>query len=383
MQNYWNVSHIFKLLSLKWKLWKLFIHLIIQAFAISLIAIFVPVYLLTIGFSLSQVFLYLLVEWTFFWLFAPIYWKIISKVWLREILLFRTPVYITWLVWLFFLENNPILKEFYLIIPAIIWISSSLYTLSITTLFAKYMWKNNHGAKTAKLISYPHICSIAGPTIWAFIASMFGFNVLLILVAVLLFLSVIPIYLIKKKIELPKFDFKVLSKIKLDKKEFILLNSYWAKTLIFSLVLPITLYLYFKDIISLWIIVTIISLLSALFTIYLGKINDKFTKFPLIKIWAILTFFILFSMAFFIKSEILFYLSIISGFINVLINLPYETYLYKKSREHNNPLEFLVFKEFSLFFGRVILFVILTVFFSNIEVAYYFAAIVSLVFLFL
>ncbi len=382
MQNYCNYSHISKILHIKSKLGKLYLHLIIQAFAVWLVAIFVPVYLLTIGFSLTQVFIYLLVEWTFFWFFTPLYWKIISKLWLKEVILIRTPIYIIGLILLFLLEDNMVLRNYYLIIPIIIWVSWSLYTLSITTLFSQYMWKSNHSKKTAKLISYPKIFSIASPTIWAFIGYIFGFNFLLILVSILLFVSIFPIYFIKKNIKHPDFNLRVMSKIKLDLKEFIFLNSYWSKTLIFWLILPITLYIYFENIITLWITISIISLLTALFTIYIGNYKDKFNNFPLIKIWAISTFLLLLFMAIFIESEILYYLSIISWFINILINLPYETHLYKKSREHKSPLEFLAFKEFSLFFGRIFLLWILIMFFNDIKIAYYFTATVSLIFLF-
>jgi len=374
--------HISKLIHLKDKLGLLYLHLVIQAFAISLVSIFVPIYLLTIGFTLSEVFIYLFIEWTLFGLFAPLYGKVIHKIGLKGVILFRTPFYILGLILLFLLDTNIQLRTFYLIIPIILGSSGALYTLSITSLFAKYIGKSDHSVKTAKLLSYPKMFAIASPTIGAFIAAIMGFPFLLSLVAVLLFLSVIPIFLIKERISHPKFNLNIFREIKLEFREFIFLNSYGLKGLIFFLILPISIYLYSENIMSLGIIVTSISLISAIFTIYLGKLANRHGLIKIIKIGAIATFILLISIGYFIKNDIIYYLSFVSGFINIMINLPYETHLYERSREHKSPLEFLVFKEFSLFFGRIVIFSILIIFFLNIEIAYYVGALFSLVFLF-
>lgn len=374
-------THFSKLFHLKDKLGLLYSHIVIQSFAISLISVFVPIYLLTIDFTLSQVFLYLLVEWTLFGLLAPLYGKIIHKLGLKEIILIRTPFLIIGLMLLFSLETSTLIRNYYLIIPIIMGASGALYTLSISSLFAKYMGNKKQTEKTAKFMSYPRIFAIASPTIGAIIASYFGFSFLLTLVSIFLFISVFPIFLIKQKISHPKFNLKVFKEIKLELKEFLLLMAYGITGLVFSLILPITLYLYSSNIISLGIFISAISLISAIFTIYLGKLANRHGYTKILKIGALLTFVLLMLIGYFLKSEYIIHLSLISGFVNILINLPYETHLYKKSREHKSHLEFLVFKEFSLYFGRIFLFGILILFFSNIEFSYYLGAFASLAFL--
>lgn len=374
--------HLSKLVHMKDKLGLLYFHLILQSFAISLISVFVPIYLLTINFSLPQVFTYLLIEWTLFGLFTPLYGRIIHKLGLREVILIRTPIYIIGLMLLFLLDTNIALRKVFYVVPILMGSSGALYTLSITSLFAKYFGKSNHSMKTAKLISYPALFSIASPTIGALIASVLGFPFLLTFVSIFLFLSVIPIYLIKNNVYHPKFNLKIFREIKMELKEFLFLNTYGLKGLMFFLILPITLFLYSDNIVSLGIIITVISLCSAIFTLILGKVIPKVGSSRLIKVGAICTSVFLLLLGFFLQNELLYYLSIISGFINILINLPYEMHLFEKANDHSSPLEFLAFKEFSLFFGRLLIFGILILFFSHIEIAYFFTAIATLIFLF-
>ena len=104
--------HIDKIVHLKDKLGLIYKHLILQVFALSMIGIFIPIYLLTIGFSLTQVLVLFLVEWTVFGLFAPLYALIISKVGLKEIIILRTVLLPVLLFLLHLLKYNEFLQKY-------------------------------------------------------------------------------------------------------------------------------------------------------------------------------------------------------------------------------------------------------------------------------
>lgn len=98
---------------------------------------------------------------------------------------------------------------------------------------------------------------------------------------------------------------------------------------------------------------------------------------------AIASMVLFFAMGYFYGSSTLYILSLISGFIGVLIDLPYETHLYEKSKsDKHSTLEFIVFKEFSIFFGRLFFFGTLVIFFSQVDIAFYLGSMSSILFLF-
>lgn len=133
--------HITKLVHLKTKLGKLYSHLLLQALAVSMLSIFVPIHLLRMGFPLSEVFLFLLVEWGIFSLAAPFTAMVISKVGLKEVILIRTPLIVISLILLSLMPSSLFLQSLYLPIGALIGISLIFYTLSISSLFSEFMHK--------------------------------------------------------------------------------------------------------------------------------------------------------------------------------------------------------------------------------------------------
>ncbi len=355
-------------------------HLTIQSFAVSLIYIFIPVYLLSIGFELVQVFMFLLVEWTVFGLFAPVYAKIIHRAGLKEVILARIPMFILLLVLLVLLRTSPFLQEFYYVIAALSGFSGSLYTLSLTSLFAKSMGNGNHGEKTGKFIALPKITSVLGPLAGGIITTYFGFAALFIFTAFLLVLSFIPISLIRKNIDHPAFKFRIFKKFRTNIREFLLLMSYGIRSMALFIILPIAIYLSSGSILSLGFIVSILYLIGALFTVYLGKLTDRHGARAVIRPGILITALFFLALGCLLEHDIFIYLSIFSGIIGIVMDIPYESHLYELSRKSRSPLEFLAFKEFSLAFGRLLLFGLLVFVQSNLDLAFYLGAASSAVF---
>lgn len=371
-----------RLFHLKDKLGYLYFHIMIQEFAKAMIYIFVPIYLLQVGFELWQVFFYLLVEWATFGLLTPIYGTIIHKVGVREVILLRTPLFIVGLFLIYLLKESIFLQNYYFLIAILLGSSGALYTLSITSLFVTYMGNKNQSVKTAKLMTYPKLITIFSPAIGGFILYNLGFTILLSIVSVLLFLSIIPIYFINKSVDHPKFKLHIFKEIKIEFKEFFFLNVYGVKGFITFLILPLALYIYSKNAATLGFFVSIISLASALFTFYIGKISKKLGVTKMIKFGSLISGLFFLVLGFYFDSSLFIYLALLSGIITMLVDLPYETHLYVISREHHAPLEYMVFKEFSLFFGRLLLFGFLIVIFTRIEIAFYIGSLASFIFMF-
>ena len=126
--------HIFSHL-LRDKLRAIYMNISLQSFAMSMVSIFVPIYLLKLGYSLNQTLFYVLLEWLSFGLFAPISAWLSSKFGFKHILLFRLPLTITSLLLLSFIESISISIYF---VAVLIGISGSMYVIPLNNLFVKY-----------------------------------------------------------------------------------------------------------------------------------------------------------------------------------------------------------------------------------------------------
>lgn len=373
--------HAEKLFHLKSKLGLLYWHLIIQAFALSLVSIFVPIYLLIIGFTLPEVFFFVLIEWTVFGLCAPLYGKIIHRTGVKEVILMRTPVYAGALVLLSLLEHSLLMQQYYYIIAVFTGFSGGIYTLSITSLFAKYIGEKKQSEKTGEFFALPKLASLIGPALGGIIAVLLGFIVLFLFAVVLLFLSIIPLSFVKQNIDHPPFTCAVFARMRKMKKECFMLAAYGIKTLVFVILIPLTLYVIAHSVLTTGVVISILSVASALVTIAVGVMSDKHKRRPLVKFSSIGTAVVFLLIGASLGAPFLVYLLLIASIVCLFVDIPYETHLYRQARK-KSPLEFLAFKEFFLWVGRFVFLIAVMCIGAQLSGAFYLGAVASCAFLF-
>ncbi|MBT3865950.1 MFS transporter [Candidatus Woesearchaeota archaeon] len=343
-----------------------------------MIGIFIPIYLLTIGFSLTQVLVLFLVEWTVFGLFAPLYALIISKVGLKEIIILRTVLLPVLLFLLHLLKYNEFLQKYVYLIVIPLAITAALHTMSIQSLFGKHMGTKKHGTKTAKLVALPGLFSILAPVIGGLVAGIFGFGALFFLASVMLIVSLIPILVFKENVDHPSFNFLVFHKLKKYVKEMFMIGVIGFSGFVFMGILPIALYLTIGDVSSLGLLFGLFSLVSALLIIFTGKLSDKIGIRKVFRIGVLGVGLVLCLMGYYFGTMIFVGLAIVSGFFAPFRGVPFETHLYNVARKNKSVLEFLAFKEFSFFIGRALFLVVIILLGSRLDLAYYIGGISSL-----
>jgi len=373
--------HIDLVVALKSKLGKLYMHLMIQAFGASLLSIFVPIYLLRQGYSLQNVFLFLFIQWATFSLSAPLVGEVIQHVGVKGAVVLRTPLLITALLGLTVLDSVPWLAANIWWIAILLGFSSCIYTLSVTSVFANFMDLKNRGEETGRFTSLPKLATIAGPFIGGLIATSFGFPILFMSSVGIMMLAVIPLLVLKQKVNHPDFKFKdFLWCFSRFGRLFYYLNWYGMKGFVFYIVLPVAIFLLGRSELLLGGILSLITLLGVLAAVILGKSVDTVGAKKMAKVGGVVTAIFLAGLGWLVDSSLLLYASLLAGFVSLLLDIPFETVLYREAKQSKKPLTFLVFKEFSFIGGRSLLFLILILFAEELEMAFYLGAGSSLVF---
>jgi MFS family permease len=370
--------HIHKINFLKDDLGELYIHMVIQAFALSMISLFVPIYLLTLDFPVFLVFLFILFQWVTFSAMAPFAGMFIQKIGIREVILIRTPMVVGAFFLLSRMQSDYSLHSTFLFVAIILGMASSLYTVSITSLFAQVMHREKKGSETGIFVSLPSLGAVFGPAVGGLIAVNFGFASLFMFVSVLLIASVIPLLHIRHNLDHPKFDVQeFMQHLKEEKKTFAMLNLYGLKSFIVFIVLPIVIFLNVKDTLSLGIIISCAALLKIVFTMLLGRYIDGHDSSRIAKVGAWVNTAFLLGVGLLIHSHLIVFMSIVSGFFTIFMDLPIESWLYGNANRSRSPVSYIVFKEFSFLIGRAILFSFLVIASQNIELSFYAGALVT------
>jgi MFS family permease len=177
----------------------------IRAFALSLVGIFVPVYLYQQGYSFTSIFLFYGLLSLVHALFALPAAKISSNLGAKHSMLISMPFLIIFLLLLYSLEDFnwplPLLSAF-------AGISTSLFWLSYHIDFAKFSSKKHRGKQIGASTIITSIFSVFGPLAGALILTFTGFKFLFLIVSVLLLGSIIPLFMSREIHEPAPFSLK-------------------------------------------------------------------------------------------------------------------------------------------------------------------------------
>ena len=375
--------HISKVCQMKEELRGIYVHLVVKSIAISMISVFVPIQLLQLGFTLPQTFLFLLVEWVCFGLLAPLFGMIISRVGIKEVVLLRTPILVVALVYLGAMNSNVSLQAYYLFPAVLLGISSCLYTLSISSLFTQVMSRRHEGAQTSKFIALPTLGTIFGPLAGGWVVMTFGYAMLYTIVSLVLVFSVVPIAFVEGNMDHPHFRLTNFRHyFRTHRKMFLMLNLYGLKGFIFFAVLPIALFLGRSDVVFLGTAMSAITLCNVFCAMKIGHSVDRLGKRTVLRIGVVATAVMLAVLGIAIHSTLLVYLAVIAATVKILVDVPFECIVNESAKESNSPLEFFAFKEFSLLFGRAMLFLGLMFLTNGIRTSFFIGSVSALPILF-
>ena len=328
----------------------------LNGFAMSFVAIFIPIYLFSLGYSFQMVMIWMMIHHSTLLLFAFVTVKVSNKIGLVHSLHVRFGLLLTYfLLLLFGLKDIPIL--FY-IIPIISGAESAFYWIPLNILFVRNTKEENMGKSMSKFFVVPKAVAMAGPLVGAFIAIHYGFNILFAFAMFLLFFTFLPILSMKSE----KTDF-IFSKEKF--KEIWQKNKqYFVPEIIDNLaedamaLWTIFIFIQLASTLEVGIIGTITSVASLFFTLTLGKLTDQWNKHKLIKIGAFLVsivWFINFAIGEFFPNQYLFYIATIFATLSLKVFLvPYSSLMYNQARK--DDAQFLVLREIPTVLGRLILF---------------------------
>jgi MFS family permease len=334
--------------------WVYFLHSV-KSLAGAFVGVFIPIYFLKLGFSLGSIFV--------FWLVYAISLLIFDFVaaFLSKKIGFK-PIIVTSMLFEFVvLYLLYILKTFATPLPILAIISglqAAFYWLPINYLFATHSNQTEMGGDTSKFFALPKILSLPVPIISSVVIVVLGFNYLFIISGLIYLVSLYPLFHLQIK-EL-EFTFNLSRYLELIKKYP---RYFWAEFLenirqeFEAIILPIVIFLTVKNIISVGVVNTLTPIGGILFTFFVGKLTDINDKQKLMRIGAFVMILCWLGRLIFPNAITFYIIAIIVGFVEALVLIPFSSIIYTNVKKEN-PMEFLLFREFSVGLARVFVYTI-------------------------
>ncbi len=353
----------------------------INDFGLGLISVFIPIYLLQLGYSFVMVMQWYIIQDVVFVFMSYFSVYCSNKIGLVSCLQIRFVFLVSNLLLILYLPSYSYL--FYLI-PVLIGLEMAFFWIPLNILFVRNTKSHSMGQSLSQLTAYPKVLTVFCPVIGAFIAVHFGFNVLFTVAILVVLIAITPLMPLRS--EKTHFVFNKESMIRTwrENRRFFVpeVVSSFAET--GSLILMVFIYIKLLSVTEIGYVGTIAALASILFTISIGKLTDLWNKHKLIKISAMicsLVWVYCFYIAQLTPNPWLFYIATFALTLNVkAFVVPYQSLLFNNA--HKSEAQFLVFREAPNIIGRIILYCLAIVFAWNLSLVFIFSALVFVYFWF-
>lgn len=354
---------------------KIYISNALRSVAMSLVSIYIPIYLLSLGYSLLEtIFFYAVYHLAGLILAFAILIPFINKFGLIRTIKLHYPLLILFFILLNFLPfyNLPIY-----LLAALGGLANFAYYIPVNILFLKHVNKNQIAKDLSFLFALPKIFGIAGPLLGAILIPFVGFWIVFLLSAVGLIISFLPLAKIDEKI--PHLDIsvsKIFSKIKKRKGLFflegldnIMEESEWfwgifVFLLIGSLSVP-------------GIIGGLQSLGGALFIILVGKYADK-KPFKMILLSSLAMVMVWLAMMFAQGLVFAYAISVAISFVMSAFLISYTGTIYKNIKDDKEE-EFMVLREIPTVLGRLVVFGFIILTLSNLRNFFFLPLVITII----
>jgi MFS family permease len=336
---------------------------VLNSVALSIVSIYVPAYLLSLGYSLEKVIIY--------YTLAPIfgltlglffYVPLMKRFGLVNVFKFYYPLKIVELILLFLLAYQRIPLE---IVALIYGAANYAYWMPLNLLFVRHSAQNEMSSNLAKFYALPQLFSFIGPLIGAILVPFIGFLPVFVVTVLGLLISFIPLAKISNSELTVSLNFiKAWTKISKNKSLFLFeffdnvleeSNWFWG----------IYVFIIIGSLSTPGIVGSLTALGGAIFTFIVGKYSKRHDKeiIPL----ATILLMIVFALMIIVKAPIYAYLlTLILSFIFTLFIVSYFSVIYKTIKGESEE-EFIILREIPTLLGRLVIFAAIYLTISNLK----------------
>lgn len=348
-----NFKHYFKtaLSKLELSVW-------LHTFGRSLVAIFIPILLLQMGFSIPHVILYFFIYNLIdvpLNIFAR---NLVIKYGAREVIFLGI---IFQIIGMFILYFGNFSFGLLLTLAFVLAGYDTFYWVAHWFVFNECVTTTKKvGSKVSGLFIVRKFASLVSPLIGAGFLIFLSKNYLLIVSIVFLFLSLIPLFRLKLNYVVPKkkMSFKKFFSYSENKKDYTYVFMSHFNGAVETVLLPLFVFVVFGSIGSVGFLPVIATVSSIIFVFYVGKMTDNLDSNLLIFIGALfLTFFWILRIL--LPNLSLIYLtSLLMGFFTVFINVPIDSNLVRNGKK-TSMIDVSCYRNFFHMFANIFLYGVL------------------------
>lgn len=259
-------------------------------FALAMVVLYEPVYLYRLGYSIQHILLYYVIVYVLYYFLVPLGGKVVARFGpARSIAASSLPL-IGYYLSLVLVATEPM---FFWVAPVCFALQKMLYWPAYHTDFILYSDQGERGKEFSGLWSLSTLVYIIGPVLGGLIIQQAGFTILFLMVMSLIILSNLPLFLSPAKYHGTIQSYWTMLSQPFRKLHLRTTLAYLSlgEELILLTIWPIFIALTFKTYERMGGAIAIATLITALVTLYIGRVIDRNHPRQTLRTGAIVTFF--------------------------------------------------------------------------------------------
>ncbi len=370
--NFYHHNRLYKLLHSE--LWLFDLSIWLHVFSRSLVAVFIPIFIYQIGYSLQEIIIYYLV---FNILDVPMnFWVrwLVTKIGARWVMIIGSIASLAFFISLYLL--TPANWGLLFLIAVFAAIYDTCYWISHLYLFLKCSQNDDDiSGDESFLLILKKIAGIVAPALGAAVIIFSGRHVLIIVSMIFLALSLIPLFKLKinDRPKLKSRNFWKFFKSWDVAKDYLSAGFYQMHCTVENIIWPLFIYIIFVSVESVALLPIIVSVTAIIFIYFTGQVPKK--KRSTLIIIGSLFIALVWLARLFIHSDWFYYFSVfLMGLFSILISIPLYSSIYEKG-EKLDSLSTATYRNTVHMFFNIIIFSILALLINVFNISFIIAAI--------
>ena len=254
---------------------RIYVSVALRSFAVSLISLFVPLYLYKeMGFTLDQTLIFFIFYAVVIAISSPVAAKFASRYGMKHTVFFSVPFYLVYILLLYWL---PIMNIPLILIGALAGIAVAFYWMGLHEVFYRVSDQKHRGEEVGKRAGISVFVTLFGPLVGGLLIKLVGFQFVFMLASLMLFLAALLLFLSHDTHEPYHFSLKNLVNNK-NWKDSLFFVSRGASVMAAGVIWPLFIFVILNDYFTLGIVGSILAGVSGILIWLVGKISDKLGK---------------------------------------------------------------------------------------------------------
>lgn len=253
---------------------ELYLSVAILDFALAAVALFEPVYLYQLGYSLQHILMFYLTAYVAYFFLLPLGGKFVARYGPERSIALSTIMLIGYYVGLVMTKS---LAPMFWVTPILLALQKTLYWPAYHVDFIRTSDQGQRGKEFSGLWSMSTLMYIIGPLVGGAVVATFGFATLFLGVIALILLSNVPLFVRPLDHQPEAYSYRESFRLPFRRQHIKSTIAYlgFGEEFVLQFIWPVFIILVVKSYFQLGGLIALASLITALATLYIGRVVDR------------------------------------------------------------------------------------------------------------